>query len=286
MNKSNTSSYTPISREEEKAIFVQIKSGDDIAREDFILNNRGLVVSNAEKLNYLRPPHISINELCQSGFIGLITAVDKFDPEKGRFSTYATYWIQAEMRQFLDHIHSSPNPGLHRARAIKKLGYVEGTLTQELGRPPMLHEVLDDERVQTISSKVGLTVEQLLQLRVTSSDPTSLDQNITSTDGNDLPLLHVIPDDKDMEKEVELRDIIDHLLQPLDERERLVLSHYFGLGGCPKLTYQEISDRFFPEYKGQGNISHIAAKAIKKLRDFANTDEDMQFIAKEFSNVN
>ena len=119
--KSLQQRHKKLSWDEEKAIFVKIKAGDDIAREDFIVNNLGLVLSVVKRMQYLKPDHIPLEDVVQEGYIGLIRAVDKYDPEQSKFSTYATWWIQAAVREYLYKMQVGPDLGFKLASCIGQL---------------------------------------------------------------------------------------------------------------------------------------------------------------------
>ena len=103
----------------------------DLEREKMILDNIGLAHKEARKYSNLEP-NLDYDDLLQSGYIGLIKAVDKFDPEKGSFATYATYWILREILRFLD----------------KSNNYLSGIDTNYNGAFRVIHKIIEDLKIK------------------------------------------------------------------------------------------------------------------------------------------
>ena len=154
---------------EEKELSRRARAGDARARGKLIEKNLRLVVSVAKKY---RGYGLPFEDLIQEGNIGLMKAVERFDPEKGfRFSTYATWWIrQAVARAVADKGRTIRLP-VHMGEKVRKAGRVTGELSAELGREPTEGEVAED---------LGWTVEQVRDVRGTVPDAASLSKPVSS----------------------------------------------------------------------------------------------------------
>ena len=280
--KSPQQRHKKLSWDEEKAIFVKIKAGDDIAREDFIVNNLGLVLSVVKRMQYLKPDHIPLEDVVQEGYIGLIRAVDKYDPEQSKFSTYATWWIQAAVREYLYKMQVGPDLGFKLTSCIGQLNRVQIIISQEVGREITLADQINDERVQHIAKSAGLTVHELLQAKSESNNVISLDLEL-GIDGVVVSKMEdIIPDKRiQVEESVEQEDLLNYILDKLPERDQFIIIHHFGLRNNKQLTLKQIS-----EHLGitGSRVHQIKTEIIKELKTLAKTDPNISVI-RGLSNV-
>ena len=225
-----------LTHQEEIELSNRAKAGDQRARQRLIEKNLRLVVSVAKKY---RGYGLPFEDLIQEGNIGLMKAVEKFDPDRGfRFSTYATWWIrQAVQRAVADKGRTIRVP-VHMTEKIRKVSRAYGELSAELEREPSQEE---------ISERLGWTIDEVRLTMEAMPDATSLDQPVGSDDASSSELGDFVEDERasDTAGEVIGEMETEHLkeaIERLPERARYVLVRRYGLDDHEPATLAELGD--------------------------------------------
>jgi len=247
--------YPLLSREEERAVARQVVQGDPEARERMILSNLRLVLKLAKEFEGYGLPQLDIINL---GNVGLMKAVDRFDPEQGaKFSTYAVWWIRQGIFRGLTTLSRTIRLPAHKVQQIARLKRTANELESTLGREVTFSEIAEEAELSTGE------VRRLLS-------------NSTGTVPLDAPLGHhtedtvgstIADDEAKMPSAVSAhKDLLRlaHLyLTKLGDRERVILQRRFGLKGSKAETLEEIGADYGVTRE---RIRQIEAKALKNLR--------------------
>jgi RNA polymerase primary sigma factor len=210
-----------LSASDEQRLAQQIAQGNEEARQQFIEANLRLVVSIARKYTGLG---LGLSDLIQEGNLGLMKAVERFDPTKGnRFSTYATYWIrQAIIRALSDKGRTVRLP-VHIGEKIRRLTQVRHTLTFELGREPTVRELAERMDLQEAQVHALLAANQAtLSLDVPRGEEGETRLSDCLEDETEPPL-------EESAQQQALAVQLRAALACLSERERQALLLRFGL---------------------------------------------------------
>ena len=221
---------------EEIALAARIKQGDRQARALMIKANLRLVVTIAHDYVDLGLPLL---DLVSEGNIGLMKAVERFDPAKGaKLSTYAIWWIKQSIKRALAKQGKTIRLPVHLLQKISKMRRVSLQMSEELGREPT-----DDE----LAAEIGISSRKVSQLKTASTRPSSLNTPIGDDESIEFGETVGDPDARspfELLSDKNLRDQMDDLFTPLNERERKIILKRFGLDGGKPKTLQEVGIQF------------------------------------------
>jgi len=244
---------------EEIKLAARIKRGDKDARLHMIKANLRLVVKIAHDYGNLGLPLL---DLVSEGNIGLMKAVERFDPAKGgKLSTYAAWWIKQSIKRALANQSKTIRLPVHLVDKIAKIRRVSMSMSEELGREPT-----DEE----LAEEVGISAAKLSQLRTVSIRPASLDAPMNDDDGTEFG--EIVGDDGAVDPSENLSDKnmqeeIADLLGVLDDRERKIINSRFGLDGGSARTLEEVGAKFGVTRERIRQLQNIAlAKLRRALR--------------------
>jgi RNA polymerase primary sigma factor len=239
---------TPLlTREEEVSLARRIKEGDEEARRIMIVSNLRLVVFIAK--SFAGQGNLRLEDLVAEGNIGLIEAVDKFDPDRGvKFSTYASGWIKRDIYRTLrdDSFAVRVHPAIRRN--IKSIKKAKEDLELELGREATQEDVVDRTGLSP------LVVKRLMNYKhyVISADEENYGEGPS--------------EDEDLNSHYLVRDEIDYMnecLELLPDKTKEIIIMLYGLRGSKKHTQGEVGSKFGLTHQ---RIQQIGARGLERMR--------------------
>ena len=257
----NIGQYPLVTPDEEIKLAAKIAKGDNDARGKLIRSNLRLVVKIAHDFKGLGLPLL---DLISEGNIGLMRAVEKFDPSKGaKISSYAAWWIKQSMRRALANQARTIRIPVQSASKICKIQAAKVKLAEQLGREPTDKEIADE---------VKLTERTVTGLRLGKTTTISLHDPIQH--GEDGEFRDIIPDDKSTapDEVVQDEETLSHMLmltEKLDVRERRILELRFGLNGERPKTLEEVSQSIG---RTRERVRQIQNQALDKLKSMLEED--------------
>jgi RNA polymerase primary sigma factor len=244
--------------DEEVRLARRIATGDGQAKERLVESNMRLVVSIAKAY---RSSGIPFEDLIQEGAIGLMTAAERFDPQRGyRFSTYATQWIRQAIGRAVDNKAKSIRLPAHVSESLRKIDKARAEMRRELG---------EDPTPEQLSVRTGISPRKVSNLLNTTQEPISLDMPVGDEENTSLGSLlydKTSPDPQEELIDAEMRDEIDSILATLDDREQLIMRKRFGFDGEDTYVLQQIGEEL---NISRERVRQIEAQALRKLRSAA-----------------
>ena len=242
---------------EEKKLAAKIRRGDKQAREQMIKANLRLVVKIARDYEGYGLPLL---DLVNEGNIGLMTAVERFDPRKGaKLSTYSAWWIKQAIKRALANQSKTIRLPVHVVDKLFNIRRAEARLQELLGRDPT-----NDE----LGQELGMTGNRISQLRQAAIRPASLEAPLGDEDSNSIA--DVVADESAQTPYEELAgrtstEMIREMVASLDPREARIIRHRFGLEDDQERTLEEVGVEFGVTRERIRQIQEIALRKLRKM---------------------
>lgn len=257
-----TELFTP---EQEHECAVRARAGDFAARQSMIEHNLRLVVSIAK--GYLGRG-VPLADLIEEGNLGLMHAIDKFEPERGfRLSTYATWWIRQSVERAVMNQGRVIRLPVHVVRELQQVLRARRTLENDPAFLARTDRGADGVRVEDIAALLGREVDDVADLLSMAETPRSLDATLDHGD-DERTLGDAMPDDGSLDPSGithghEVERLLQRWLQALSQREKEVLEGRFGLHDREPETLEVLSDRLGLTRE---RVRQIQNEALTKLR--------------------
>jgi RNA polymerase primary sigma factor len=242
---------------EEIELAAKIKKGDKKAREQMIKANLRLVVKIAHDYEGFGLPLL---DLISEGNIGLMKAVERFDPSKGgKLSTYGSWWIKQSIKRALANQSKTIRLPVHLVDKISKMRRVALKLQEAFGREPT-----DEE----LAEEMGMSSSRVAQMRTAAIRPASLDAPIGDDDSNNYS--EIIADEnadtpyEQLEEQTVTR-MLQEMVKTLDSREGTILRYRFGLDGGSEKTLEEVGEKFGVTRERVRQIQKIALNKLRRM---------------------
>jgi RNA polymerase primary sigma factor len=243
--------------QEEIELAARIKKGDKKAREHMIKANLRLVVKIARDYEGIGLPLL---DLISEGNIGLMKAVERFDPAKGgKLSTYGSWWIKQSIKRALANQSKTIRLPVHLVDKISKMRRTAMKLQEEFGREPT-----DEE----LAAELSTTAARVSQMRTASIRPASLDAPVGDDNSNSYS--EMVEDERAVNPYDELEDktvtgMLQDMVKHLDEREATILRFRFGLDGGNEKTLEEVGEKFGVTRERVRQIQNLALRKLRKM---------------------
>lgn len=257
-----------ISGDDQVELAIKAKAGDSKAMEKLINCNLKFVLTVAKEFQYGK---VDIEDLINEGNIGLIKAVDKFDPTKGfKFISYAVWWVRQSIMQFIYENGNMVRLPINKINIIGKVNRASEALFKTLDREPT------NEELQAITD---FTISDIKSSYLDNAKCFSIDHKVS--EDSETELVDLIPGETMEDIDVKLNGEslkleINSVLDSLTERESQILSLFFGLNGSKELGLKEIGKQLNLTNE---RVRQIKELALKKLRAYNKSSKLREFLS-------
>lgn len=245
----NTSKLPLLREDEKEELFRRIQKGDKKAREEYIKGNLRLVLSVIKRFDSSSE---SADDLFQIGCVGLMKAVDNFDPERlVRFSTYAVPMIVGEIRRYL-----RDNSSIRVSRSLRDTAY-----KAIYAKEGYVRRYMKEPTVQEIADEIGIAKEDVVFALDAVQTPMSLHEPVYNDGGDALYVMDQVSDKKNREENWVEELSLEAAMERLNERERYIISLRFFEGK----TQTEVAGQIGIS---QAQVSRLEKNALKTMRQY------------------
>lgn len=248
--------YQSLSREQEAAVTVRIREGDEKALEEMITANLKFVVSIAKQ--YVGQG-LSLLDLINEGNLGLIKAAYRFNEKKGfKFISYAVWWIRQSIMQAIVEQGNIVRLPMNKANILYQIRKRNRALWEQLGRQPTKAE---------LAKALGITESVINEIELATNTYRSLDEPVGNEE--DHILLNTLEDEDQISPAEqfdrnEFHSLIEAALDSLSPREAMILRNYYGLGDREPMTLEEIGKDL---NISRERVRQVKVKALSRIRN-------------------
>lgn len=258
-----------LSAEEQIELAIKAQAGDQKAKQDLCTCNLRFIVTIAKEYLHSGLP---LPDLVNEGTIGMMQAVDRFDPDRGiRFISYAVWWVRQAIQKTVYEQERNVRLPINKINAINKVTKAKERLYQELGRDPSNEEI-----VKFVDGDVS--ENDIRSISINGNFEVSIDQRIDDTSDTSIGDLLAGDSYEDMQDEMNatsLRNEIMDILEGLDERSSNIICMYFGINGHNPMTLNEIGAKLNLTNE---RVRQIKKDSLRQLRNFDNSEKLRDFI--------
>ncbi|MCX5792117.1 MAG: sigma-70 family RNA polymerase sigma factor [Elusimicrobia bacterium] len=252
-----------VSREESHELWKRVKRGDRRAKERIMELNLKLVIPIAKRFLYAGA---DLMDLVEEGNLGLLHAIDKFDPKKGfRFSTYASYWVEQHVRRSVEENSKTIRIPPHAWTALRKWLKQWDAMHGKLGRDPTMAEMAKHMHWNANQVRTALNASEIVTGLSSIETPLSSGDEMDDTVGDTLKDTAASSPDN-LISILRLHDELKDALVEIGDRERMIVEYRYGLSGQTPMTLNDIGKKL---NLSRERVRQIEERALLRLRRVA-----------------